>query len=369
MPGFLFAKEYRMERGIDKNKEKYDCVLRLVAFTQLRMVTVHFKSIVTLFCLLAVVFAHGQTASQKQKLQRPLIRKLGTIDCDLVETTPVVFKGKLYRFEYVRIKYKANKTGDSYFRFIDHETGAATPAFAKGYHLGSAFVNNDSVYVTAVDIWNGETIQLFVSADLHQWKSRVILHLPGYGLFNTSLCKADNRYVLMFEVGKPPEEAGERFTARFATSTNLVNWKVTPRECAYSRDRYTAPHALRYLDGFFYDFYLEAFNGYETRVVRSKDLIHWEISPLNPVLRACEEDKKIANANLTQKQRQRIAAAIDINNSDIDFCEFDGRLIINYSWGNQQGKEFLAEAVYEGTLKEFLTGWFPSRPQTLPDKR
>ena len=50
--------------------------------------------------------------------------------------------------------------------------------------------------------------------------------------------------------------------------------------------------------------------------------------------------------------------AKDINNSDIDFCEFNGRVIINYSWGNQHGKEFLAEAIYEGTLKQFLKGWF-----------
>jgi len=28
---------------------------------------------------------------------KPHVTKLGTIDCDLVETTPVVFKGKLYR--------------------------------------------------------------------------------------------------------------------------------------------------------------------------------------------------------------------------------------------------------------------------------
>jgi len=51
--------------------------------------------------------------------------------------------------------------------------------------------------------------------------------------------------------------------------------------------------------------------------------------------------------------------AEDCNNSDIDFCEFKGKLIINNSWGNQRGKEFLAEAVYQGTLKQFLKGWFP----------
>ena len=36
-------------------------------------------------------------------------------------------------------------------------------------------------------------------------------------------------------------------------------------------------------------------------------------------------------------------------------------LTINYSWGNQQGVEHLAEAVYEGTQEQFLRGWFPQR--------
>ena len=39
---------------------------------------------------------------------RPLIRKLGTIDLDLVETTPVVFGNRLYRFEWVREGYWDN---------------------------------------------------------------------------------------------------------------------------------------------------------------------------------------------------------------------------------------------------------------------
>ena len=34
--------------------------------------------------------------------RRPAIRRLGTIRCDMVETTPIVFGGRLYRFEYVR---------------------------------------------------------------------------------------------------------------------------------------------------------------------------------------------------------------------------------------------------------------------------
>jgi hypothetical protein len=311
------------------------------------------------FLLLFIALIIVSSCSADEVPQRPNIEKLGTIDCDLVETTPVVFNGELYRFEYVRPKYYANKTGDSYFRFINHKTGAATPSFARGYHLGSAFVFGDSVYVTAVDIWDGENLVLFVSGDLQHWKSRNILNLPGWGLFNTSLCKADNKFVLMFEVGKPAEVAGKRFTARFAESKDLINWQLTDPRCTYTKERYSAPHALRYFTGYFYDFFLEAHNGYEMRVVRSRDLINWQLSSLNPVLKASAEDKIIFNENLSSDCRNRIKKAKDINNSDIDFCEFKGNLIINYSWGNQQGEEFLAEAIYHGTLKEFLEGWFP----------
>lgn len=291
--------------------------------------------------------------------QKPQIIKLGTIDCDLVETSPIVFSGKVYRFEYVRPGYWNNHTGDSYFRFVDHETGESTPSFAKGFHLGSAFVDNNTVYVTAVNIWDGEQVHIFSSTDLKNWNHWMAFDLPGYGIFNTSMTKAGNKFVLMFEIGKPESEAGKRFTARFATSTDLKNWQVLPSQYNYAKDRYTAPHCLRYLDGYYYDFYLEAYNGYETRVVRSKDLEHWEASPLNPVLKASKDDKKIANKKLPDNLQKRIKAAEDINNSDIDFCEFNGKLFINYSWGNQRGEEFLAEARYNGTLAQFLNGWFP----------
>jgi len=295
-------------------------------------------------------------------MPQPFIRKLGTIDCDLVETTPVVFRGRLCRFEYVRMGYAGNTTGDSYFRFVDHETGACSAGFAAGYHLGNVFAEDDVLFVTGTNIWDGERVDLFVSDDMESWETRPALNLPGWGIFNTSLCRAEDEYVLMFEVGRPPEVAGVRFTARFATSRDLRTWSLTPPECTYSKDRYTAPHALRYLDGYYYNFYLEALPGpqYDQRVVRSRDLIAWEASPLNPVLAASEEDKIIAGDRLTAAEREPIAAALDINNSDLDFCEFEGRTIINYSWGNQQGNEFLAEAVYDGPEAEFLRAYFPA---------
>ncbi|MBM4047154.1 MAG: hypothetical protein FJ279_18785 [Planctomycetes bacterium] len=300
---------------------------------------------------------------------KPQIRKLGTIDCDLVETTPVVFKGRLYRFEYVRPKYWANRTGQSHFRFVEHDTGEASRPFAHDYHLGNVMVEHDTLYVTGTNIWDGERVDIFRSTDMANWESWNTLNLPGYGIFNTSMCRAGDRYVLMFELGKPPELVGVRFTAFFAVSDDLRRWQVLPPDHNYAKDRYTAPHALRYLDGWFYNFYLEyvrADNGFEQRVVRSRDLKRWESSPLNPVLRWSEDDRRIANPNLPPEQVRRVQTAENRNNSDIDFCEHEGRVIINYSWGNQRGNEFLAEAVFDGTLAQFLKGWFPEGSATVP---
>ncbi len=291
--------------------------------------------------------------------ERPLVRKLGTIDLDLVETTPVVVSNRLYRFEWVRDGYWNNVRKTNYFRFVDHESGNLTPSFAEGHEFGSAFVRGDMVYVTGTQARGA--INVFASRDLTNWQSWPALDRGRYGIFNTSLCQASNEFVLMFEIDQPPEEAGVAFTARFLKSSDLRAWKLTAPECNYAKDRYTAPHCLRWLDGWFYDFYLEAHQGYEMRVVRSRDLVKWEPSPLNPVLRASAEDKLIVNASLTGDQRARIANAVNLNNSDIDFCEWQGRLCINYSWGNQQGVEHLAEAVYDGTEAQFLRGWFPER--------
>jgi len=303
------------------------------------------------------------TSAETPPGAKPVIRKLGTIDCDMVETTPIVWRGRLYRFEYVRSNYKPNTTGDSYFRFIDVATGEPTPAFAAGWHLGSAYAEGEGVYVYGVNAWGGTEIRVWWSENLKTWSSQTALSLPGWQIYNTSVCKGAGRYVMALEIGAPPEETGQGFTMRFAESSDLLNWKLTPPECVFSKDRYTACPALRFLDGFYYMIYLEAKPGptYEPYIVRSADLVHWESSPFNPIMQFSPQDKIIANPRLTAEERERIAGAVNINNSDVDLCEFKGKVVINYSWGNQQGVEHLAEAVYDGTLASFLRGWFPER--------
>lgn len=294
---------------------------------------------------------------------RPLIRKLGTIDLDIVETTPVVWHNQVWRFEWVRPgaprQFERNRNEKGRFRFRNRQSGAVTPPFADGYEFGSAFVEHGAIYVTGVT--NRSRLDLFVSRDMRTWGRRTVIDDPKYGIFNTSMCRAGDEYVLAFEIDRPTEETGVPFTIRFAKSRDLRAWTITPPECNFTKERYSAAPCLRWDRGLYYLFYLEAHDGYETRVVRSRDLAHWEPSPFNPVLRASSEDKQIANPRLGAAEREWIARAKNLNNSDLDFCEWHGRLIINYSWGDQAGVEFLAEAVYPGTEQQFLRGWFPAR--------
>lgn len=301
-------------------------------------------------------------------MQKPVIRKLGTIECDLVEATPVVFDDRLYRFEYVRdFYYKPNTTGDSYFRFVDVETGECTRRFAVGFHLGSAYVEGEVAYVYGVEGWGRSTVHVFRSNDLEHWTSQPALEMEGWRLYNNSVCKGPDRYVMAFEVGEPADVVGKAFTNYFAESGDLLKWRFMGLDHVFSKDRYTACPALRFHRGFYYMFYLECTRSgegiqpeYETFLVRTSDFLRWETSPLNPVLAASDEDRRIRSPYLNGEHRDRIAEALNINNSDFDLCEHKGRVVIFYSWGNQKGIEHLAEATFDGTRAQFLDGFFPA---------
>ena len=295
------------------------------------------------------------------------LRKLGTFDIFIVEATPIVFKGKLMLMEYIRWsnpgkRHRDNDTGRSYHRFRDmSDMKTFTPAFAHGLHLGSAFVDGDRVIVTASEDWGGSRFYQLESSDLITWtKPRLILENPEWKGYNTTMCKADGRYVLSFELGAPKSLVGQSFTMFFAESTDLRNWKVV-EGAAMGKDRYTGAPMLRYFGGWFYYFHLEgSYNsGYKTMVSRSCNLKDWEFSP-HVVLDYGAEDRKIhPDARFNSKELDEISNAVNINASDLDMCEFNGRLKCFYSWGNQRGKEYSALAEADCTEREFCESFFP----------
>ena len=296
----------------------------------------------------------------------PAIRKLGTIRCDMVETTPIVFCDELYRFEYVRDESQnpSNTTGSSYFHFIHVRTNQPSVPFARQHHLGSAFTDDGIMYVSGLrDAWGSDTVDFYRSDDLVHWERYAELRLPGWKIYNTNICLMDGEYILLMEMSDPSDRSTVPFTFRFACSKDMANWEVLPADRVFQSDRYAGGPAIYTLpsDPYYYVLYLEAIpcERYVNSIARSRDLIHWEYSPINPVLMyEPEKDKQIASPFLTPAERKRIAAALDVNNSDMEMCEYLGRTIICYSWGNQHGNEFLAEACYEGPMAELLHNYF-----------
>lgn len=297
------------------------------------------------------------------------LKKLGTFDTDIVEANPIVFQGKLWMMEYIRDGSKTNgryhspAVNNSYFRFRDMEDMTTFSApFGLGLHMGNAFVRDGKIIVTAVENWGAPRFYLMTSEDMVHWtEPKVFLEGEGWEGYNTSLCWADDRYVVVFELGAPRELVKEPFTMFFAESKDLVNWSLVPGASGY-RDVYTGGPMIRYFDGWFYWTYLDGSyeHGFMTHIARSRDLKKWEHSYKNPVIRYDEDDRKVyPKVQLTADQQERIAKAEDINASDLDICDWQGKCCILYSWGNQRGKEFLALAEADCTEKEFCESFFP----------
>ena len=101
-------------------------------------------------------------------------------------------------------------------------------------------------------------------------------------------------------------------------------------------------------------------HGFKTRVARSRDLKSWEFSP-HVVLDYTPEDKMLyptPPAEFTDAEKAYIAGAKDVNASDLDMCEWNGKLVCFYSWGNQRGNEFSALAEADCTEREFCESFF-----------
>lgn len=309
--------------------------------------------------------------------KRPVIRKLGTIASHVVETTPLVFHDRLYRFEVIRRRelvdpeskfegYWGDLEEKPCLRFVDVRTNTPTPFFADGHSFGFAYAEGDMMYVVtgSTPKWGSDGLTFYRSTDLVNWEQYAELDLPGWKTYNMNIAKKDGYYILMVEISAPVEEAGEHpFTFRFFYSKDMTNWTKLPSEYVFQKDRYCGSPSIYTFDDdpYFYVGYCEGYPDYRftISIARSKDLLNWEYSPINPVLMYDEvEDKKIASPFLTPEERKKIDEALDTNNSDMEICEFLGRTIIYYSWGDQRGTEFLAEACYEGSMKDFLQGWF-----------
>jgi len=306
----------------------------------------------------------------------PEIKKLGVVSTR-GEMTPIVWKGRLYRIETgmvdgVRcgILYDCEKQCDvSYFGCNNRLL------FYSGY------CENDVLYAFATYLPEspeaGGVCTMFCSEDGINWTETKLFNRPGWRLFNTSVCKGPDGYRMAIEVcsatipGDPlyaeelDPDIGHPFTEFFLKSDDLVHWEWLPLDHCLSTERYTACPALRYLeeDGYYYIICLLPLPHvrYAPYIYRTKDFFTWEVGLHNPVLMYSKEDRILKPGVIlppSKKDAARIATYNNINNCDVDLCEFEGKTHIFYLTGDQGGFSIMCEAIYEGPMAEFLQAFF-----------
>lgn len=298
----------------------------------------------------------------------PVIRKLGVVG-KACEMTPFVWKGRLVRVEVDSVRTDPVKDIFKwFFQIRDVETNKCYPPFGEGAHFCSAYCEDDIVYVfgsteRADGSCGGDSIVMYRSCDLNHWEANTVIANPGWTLWNTSVCKGPDGYRMAIEVGEPVELVGKPFTTFFAKSDNLTDWEMmTPYETyRYNPERYTACPALRYSGGYYYMICLEELplKRYEPYIYRTKDFIDWEIGLHNPILFCSPEDRRPKpGMAFAPEFLENLRTRLNINNCDVDLCEFCGYTYILYDTGDQLTFGCLCEAIYDGPLDQFLKAFF-----------
>jgi hypothetical protein len=274
-----------------------------------------------------------------------LIRK-ELVKCDMCELSPFIWHGRLCHMECVR-PARGGQREEHYLLLRDAETGEEISRLAEGYGLASILIHDGVAYVFASrreeDGWHDVT--LFRSEDLRNWTSQVVIRGENEQIFNTSVCKGPDGFVMAYESNDPRYPP---FTIKFARSNDLRRWTKLPR-ATFGTNRYTACPCIRYVGGYYYVLYLEhrtPRHVFQTYITRSRDLEGWEISSANPVLIAADLDE-------------------GINASDPEIIEYDGVTYVYYSVGDQLTWMNVKRAVYPGQMREFFEFWY--KQPGIPD--
>lgn len=272
--------------------------------------------------------------------KRQLVRK------DMCEVTPVDWKGRLCVLESVR-PASGGTVKDYYITLKDAKTGKLLGQCGEGHGLASALVHNGKLYVFASRWDNGQwrDVTVFHSSDLKHWESALALQGTNEGVFNTSVCKGPDGFVLAYETDDPAYPA---FTIKFARSKDLLRWTKQP-DATFGTNRYTACPCVRHAAGYYYVLYLERRSPrwfFETYITRSKDLKHWELSAANPVLSPEGLDE-------------------GLNASDPDLIEWSGKTLLYFAVGDQRTWMNIKSVTWPGPLASFLASYY--KTPGIPD--
>jgi hypothetical protein len=281
--------------------------------------------------------------------ERKLVKLPEKIGQNVMESTPLWYRGGLMMFHSHRVDVPKPDLGKMYLFLADPATGKELTRFGQRHSLGSAFVDGDTIHAFAAyhsdNDWFHD-IHHFWSSDRKNWQREpAIAREGGEHLLNSSACRDEQGFLMAYETDKPVG-----FCFKFARSKDLRKWeKIRGLVFTGQKREYSACPVIRYCKPYYYVIYLHAaipgHNGWVSFLARSKDLATWELSPKNPILEAGEGEGR--------------------NNSDVDLIEIDGKTHVYYCTGDQQTWGDLKRAVYPGPMGDFFASYFPAGVKTV----
>jgi len=310
------------------------------------------QNIVNIFILLPIWVV--STSCYAERPENPALVKLPFSFPGGMENTPVLYKGQPL---LVNNRRGLNTKAADFYLFIeDLRSGQEICRFGETFSFVSGFVNGDEMNVFATentdDDWTHD-IYRFSSTDLQNWKKELVIHRkPGAHLFNASVCRDEQGYVMAYESNLPVQ-----WCFRFARSSDLSQWQdvegiefadlAEQTACGNPTLRYIKPYYYMIYGiwrskgpGVHYEYELST-TMYITAIARSRDLAIWELSP-------------------TRKPMLDPEPGEMINNTDADLFEYEGRTYIYYATGNQWDKGTIRVAMYDGPMKEMFEKYFPA---------
>jgi alpha-L-fucosidase len=312
--------------------------------------------------LVGCLAAHAATAAEGE--WRNLIVKRGYLGSPLVETTPFVFKDRLYRLESWQRYWDLpglpppnTQSEHDAVRVYDIEAKRIVSTPFTNHGFATALVWDGRVYVFAA-CWDrpgrkASRIDVTSSDDLVHWTAPVpaIQAEAGENLYNVAVCRdaEDRGFVLLYETDDPKYVP---FTFKYCRSGELTRgWRLVP-EALYGTKKYVGGPALYCFGGVYYTLYLQDLGGrWETRVTRSRDLMKWEDAPDGRPFVTFDVKK--------DRVPLRPPEVKEINASDVELCEWPaGKTYILFSGSDQQYAGDLQWATFDGTPRELLERFY-----------
>jgi len=281
------------------------------------------------------------------------------------EMSPFLFKGRRYRVEDVMYCGLVNKPvkfnfHEDHFRIRDMETGYPVSYPLLNHYFATVFVRGDKAYSFSADYgydtpwWNCKNIDVIVSDDLISWSAPVhAVAAENENLFNNAVTEAEGRFYMLYETDD--RNYLPKFTFKFAWSDDLIHWNKIPNG-VYGIGKYVGGPSMYYIAPYFYVTYVnqnrkeDGSYFYDSRITRSKDLIHWEEPP---------EERPVVYPDFTHViEPVNHPDVYEINASDVEFEEVNGKVIAYWNGGNQWDLGDSQSAEYDGTLKQLFESFF-----------